>query len=205
MNGIVQARTGALSILAICFFASASLRAGDVLAELPALRTVRESVAERLSDRLDANDLEQSRAYRELARQRAELEERAQTLNQRAEELSEIESRMATRLEQLQIARDLLAAETARARDAAEEDVAHLAKMYEELKPKVAGKLFDRMDPVFAAGFLSRMRPEAGAAVIGSMQPERAYAVSVILASRNLGLSTARIVAADSAAGLTKK
>jgi flagellar motility protein MotE (MotC chaperone) len=73
--------------------------------------------------------------------------------------------------------------------------------MYEAMKPKVAGSLFDRMDPVFAAGFLSRMRPEAGAAVIGSMQPERAYAVSVILASRNLELENGRPVAGDSASG----
>ena len=181
-----QMRTGALTILATCYLASATLRAGEVVAELPSIRNLRDEDSRLYWEREDPELLKQSAVLREINRKEAELNERAKAVEARSAALADIEARMKERLKELEEARDKLAAETARARDAAEDDVAHLAEMYEAMKPKLAGSLFNKMDPIFAAGFLSRMSPEAGAALIGFMEPERAYAVSVILASRNL-------------------
>lgn len=184
-----QLRTGALSLLAVCFAASAVLRAGDVLAERPELAEHLAAAATIYAERIDPEIREGSDMLDELQRERATLDERAATLDAREAELRELEARMTARFEEIKSARDALAAEVADARDAADRDVAHLAQMYESMKPKVAGQLFNQMEPTFAAGFLSRMTPEAAAEVLGSMTPEHAYAVSVLLAGRNLRAS----------------
>ena len=68
---------------------------------------------------------------------------------------------------------------------AAEDDLARLTTVYENMKPKDAAALFGAMEPDFAAGFLGRMRPDAAAAVMAGLTPETAYSISVILAGRN--------------------
>ena len=68
---------------------------------------------------------------------------------------------------------------------AAEDDVARLTSVYENMKPKAAATVFEEMPPAFAAGFLSRMTPAAAASVMASLQPQTAYAISVVFAGRN--------------------
>jgi flagellar motility protein MotE (MotC chaperone) len=46
------------------------------------------------------------------------------------------------------------------------------------------------MAPEFAAGFLGRMKPDAAAAILGGMTANKAYAVTILLASRNAGAPT---------------
>ncbi|WP_417250302.1 magnesium transporter MgtE N-terminal domain-containing protein [Celeribacter sp.] len=68
---------------------------------------------------------------------------------------------------------------------AAENDVARLTAVYENMKAKDAAELFEAMSPDFAAGFLGRMRPDAAAEIMAGLKPETAYSISVILAGRN--------------------
>ena len=68
---------------------------------------------------------------------------------------------------------------------AAENDLARLTSVYENMKPKDAAALFETMEPDFAAGFLGRMRPDAAASVMTGLSPGAAYSISVILAGRN--------------------
>ncbi|KIN65935.1 hypothetical protein Z945_982 [Sulfitobacter noctilucae] len=68
---------------------------------------------------------------------------------------------------------------------AAEDDLARLTAVYENMKPKDAAALFATMEPDFAAGFLGRMRPDYAAAVMTGLPPDVAYSISVILAGRN--------------------
>lgn len=68
---------------------------------------------------------------------------------------------------------------------AAEDDLARLTTVYENMKPKEAAALFEAMEPDFAAGFLGRMRPDAAASIMAGLTPEIAYSISVILAGRN--------------------
>ena len=70
---------------------------------------------------------------------------------------------------------------------AAEDDLTKLTTVYEQMKPKTAVPLFEQMTPGFAAGFLARMRPDVSAPIIAGLTAEHAYAISVILAGRNVG------------------
>lgn len=119
---------------------------------------------------------------------------RAREKNVEAREL-EIEQKMTVverareELEQsfaaLEEAENKLAATMSVASTAAENDVARLTAVYENMKAKDASELFGAMAPDFAAGFLGRMRPDAAAEIMAGLPPETAYSISVILAGRN--------------------
>lgn len=94
---------------------------------------------------------------------------------------AEIDKRLATLEETEANLRKTLAL----ADGAAEDDLARLTTVYENMKPKEAAALFETMEPDFAAGFLGRMRPDAAASVMAGLTPEIAYSISVILAGRN--------------------
>lgn len=186
-----MSRTGALPVLAGCFILSALLRAGDVLAGLPAIsddgfgnriaRAVEQGGAAPVP--ADARTL-----AGELQRQAARLSARETEVEARARALEEAEATLRGRLDELEALRRALEAEVAGARDAAAGDVRQLVTVYETMKPKQAGRIFDEMDPSFAAGFLGELSSEQAAAILASMKPERAYALSLLLAGRNLQL-----------------
>jgi len=89
------------------------------------------------------------------------------------------------RIENLEKAERNLRKTLALADGAAENDLAKLTTVYENMKPKDASALFSAMEPDFAAGFLGRMRPDAAAAIMAGLPPDIAYSISVILAGRN--------------------
>lgn len=95
-----------------------------------------------------------------------------------------------TRLAALGEAEAKLSQTLALADGAAESDLTRLTSVYETMRPKDAAPLFEAMAPEFAAGFLGRMNPAAAAAILGGLTAEKAYAVSVLLASRNAGAPT---------------
>lgn len=106
-------------------------------------------------------------------------------LELRGKSLSVAQHEIERRIEALQLAEERLRATLARANTAAEDDVARLTTVYENMKPKDGAALFEAMEPGFAAGFLARMRPDAAAAIMSGLSPEFAYTISVILAGRN--------------------
>lgn len=97
---------------------------------------------------------------------------------------------MTRQREALIAAEESLAATLAIADSAADEDVARLVTVYENMKPKEAAPLFEEMDAEFAAGFIARMKPGAAAAVLSGMDPQKAYLISVVMAGRNAGAPT---------------
>lgn len=135
----------------------------------------------------------------------AELEEVIHALTRREEEVSAQEVEIARQMEALEIQQaeaeakiaamkaedEKLRATMAAAATAAEDDVSQLTKVYANMKPKQAAGLFEEMDPEFAAGFLARMAPDAAAQVMAGMTPKSAYAISVVIAGRNLGAGAA--------------
>lgn len=174
----------ALAVLAAGFALSAGLRAGEVVAALP-------EAGDGFGTPVPAADgaPAQPRAERliaDLRTARAELVERERALAERAQTLEAIEARLQQRLEELSRARDELESTAAMVDSAASRDVRHLAQMYETMKPKQAAVIFDRMTPAFAAGFLGEMDSDAAALVLASMEPDKAYAVSLLLATRNV-------------------
>jgi len=118
-----------------------------------------------------------------VAERETELDERQRTLELAAEEI-------ALQITALEKAEEQLRATVALADEAAEDDLARLTSVYENMKSKEAATLFEAMDPDFAAGFLGRMRPDAAAAIMAGLTPPAAYSISVILAGRNVGVPT---------------
>lgn len=188
-----RARAGALVVLATCFVASALVRVGEVVAALPEPSTEESLVNEPPSDAADSasgDGLGDVRApaevVAELRRQRDALDRREADVTEREQRLAAISKRLADRLEELKAARERLRETAALVDDAAGKDVRRLALMYSQMKPKQAGQIFDRMAPSFAAGFLTEMRPEAAALILANMAADKAYAVSLLMAGRNV-------------------
>jgi len=118
-----------------------------------------------------------------IARQEAAITDRLQAL-------AVAESAYRQNIAALVEAENALSETMARSETAAEDDVARLTAVYENMKPKDAATLFEEMAPEFSAGFLGRMRPDAAASVMAGLSPQTAYTISVILAGRNAGAPT---------------
>jgi flagellar motility protein MotE (MotC chaperone) len=187
-----RVRAGALSTLAACFFVSGLLRAGEVVAALPdrgdagAGHVVEQTQATGETP-VEANAPDLGALATELHRQRADLTIREAALDEREQLLEAIENRLRDRLAELTTARDKLAETAALVDDAAGKDVRHLAEMYRQMKPKQAGRIFNAMAPEFAAGFLGQIGADAAGLILASMEADKAYAVSLLLAGRNVG------------------
>ena len=128
-----------------------------------------------------------------VSRREAEIDARMQVLNL-------VETRVGAEVARLQDAEAALRATMAAADKAAENDLARLTAVYENMKPDQAVPLFQRMEPSFAAGFLGRMRPDAAAAILSGLEPELAYSISVELAGRNADVPREPVPAAPLAA-----
>ncbi|MBZ4022002.1 hypothetical protein CKO11_05970 [Rhodobacter sp. TJ_12] len=124
---------------------------------------------------------------KEVQAREKKLREGEQLLSDRSQAIALAEKRIEDRLALLVEAERNLSQTVTMADQAADEDVARLVTVYENMKPKEAAPLFAAMAPDFAAGFLARMRPDASAAVMAALEPQVAYSISVIMAGRNAG------------------
>lgn len=180
-------RLGRSSLMLISglFAASAALRFGDgighafaVASEPPAGSAVGENCT------TDAGAMELLKQVQERERK---VTEREGLLADRSQAIGLAEKRIEERLAALVAAEQKLSETVTIADKAADEDVARLVTVYENMKPKEAAPLFAAMAPDFAAGFLAKMRPDASAAVMANLDPQVAYTISVIMAGRNAG------------------
>ena len=192
-------KIGALAILSLGFILSAILRAGEVVAALPQApedgfgnpiaqqqQPVQNDIgqaANSLEQRIEVGPPELLAEVRKL---REKLSAREEALNKREIKLRILEERMKARLKDMREARERLAATAELVDDAASKDVRRLAEMYQQMKPKQAGQIFNEMASTFAAGFIAEMRPDAAALILANMEASKAYAVSLLIAGRNL-------------------
>lgn len=119
-----------------------------------------------------------------------EINERERQAKVQAEALATARAEIDKKLAQLEAAEKKLRSTIALADEAAENDLARLTTVYENMKPKDAAALFEEMDPEFAAGFMGRMRPDAAANILAGLSPQIAYSISAILAGRNAEVPT---------------
>lgn len=190
-----RARRGTLHVIGGLMVMSAIVRvmgAGQAYAEAdiaPSAGPVVSDVSKETStEPLSATDnaaLLQAMQQREarLAEKEAQMADRMQALRLAEKEASE-------RVAAMTAAEESLKSTIALADVAAENDIARLVAVYENMKPKEAAALFSQMTPDFAAGFLGLMNPVVAAQILSLVSPESAYSISVVLAGRNAGVPT---------------
>lgn len=184
---------GALVVIAALMAGSALLRIGDDAGQ--ALARAHDATSEPAPGPTAAGaecaNPEQIAPVLEALQQReARLKEREDALADRMHTLRIADREAARRLEALTEAEGRLRETIALADTAAEDDLARLTRVYENMKPQQAAALFEEMDPDFAAGFLGRMRPEAAAGIMAGLSAQAAHTFSVVLAGRNAEVPT---------------
>ncbi len=181
-------RTGALPLLALLLFASVVLRLGGgtgqaiarEMGDLRAMDIAGAAICEPPEDvtivlaALDARETRILEQETQIALRQSALAEAEVTIKAQLVRLREAEAGLQRMLEL--------------ADGAAEDDLARLTSVYENMKPREAAALFGEMAPQFAAGFLGRMRPDAAARIMAGLEPAAAYSISVMLAGRNADL-----------------
>lgn len=174
-------------LIAMLLLASAALRLGAVVpaAMAEAGKDPPADTALTCTTQDGVMELLEAVRHREVAAESRELE---LAEKERSIELAMVA--MTRQREALVAAEESLAATLAIADSAADEDVARLVTVYENMKPKETAPLFEEMDAEFAAGFIARMKPGAAAAVLAGMDPQKAYLISVVMAGRNAGAPT---------------
>ena len=180
------------SVLLICFLllGSAAIRIGGEAGKAVATELASPSTAanESVSTPADTPALDRDGMARMLASfeaREARVERLEREIEARKKALQVADQEISERLAVLEETEATLRSMLAIADTAAEQDVAALTAVYENMKPKDAAALFEEMEPSFAAGFLGRMRPDAAAGIMTGLTPETAYTISVILAGRN--------------------
>ena len=124
-------------------------------------------------------------ALTEIADLQSDLQGREAALADRERAVAAAQALVEERLADLEAAEARLEALIATSDSAAEADLERLTRVYETMPPEQAAPVFEQMQPSFAAGFLARMSPAASATLMAELPPEQAYAISVIIATRN--------------------
>ncbi len=178
---------GTLWIIALMFVASAVVRFGAGPG-----RAIAKEVAAISTAPADGQTPLQCENTPDIDALLAALATRNEFLDKRQRKLEEYEQSLAFAKDRVQEQIDVLAAAEKKltstiavTETAAENDLARLTSVYENMKPKQAATLFEEMSPEFAAGFVGRMRPDAAAQIMAGLSPQAAYTISVILAGRN--------------------
>jgi len=184
---------GALLAIALLFLGSGLLRLGDgtgaaIAREVAALGEIEEGATTDLLACPNMEGVPELLASLQMREARIELQETE--IIDRLQALALAESAYEQNISALIEAENALSQTMARSETAAEDDIARLTEVYENMKPKDAATLFEEMAPEFSAGFLARMRPDAAAPVMAGLSPQTAYTISVILAGRNAGAPT---------------
>ncbi|MGC3939860.1 MotE family protein [Roseobacter sp. EG26] len=182
---------GSILLIAGLLIASAALRvssgAGQAIAtENPMAPAEEMAEAKNNTPSLTkAEKADMSNMLRAFQDREQRISEREIQIDMRMKALAVADEEIERRLTVLQDAEETLKGLLALANTAAEDDLARLTSVYENMKPKDAAPLFEEMEPAFAAGFLGRMRPDAAAGIMAGLSPQAAYSISVILAGRN--------------------
>ncbi|MEM9756614.1 MAG: hypothetical protein AAF914_11505 [Pseudomonadota bacterium] len=180
---------GILTLLAAAFLASGLLRLGGL--NLAVADTDAEDMAAPDAPATPQTEAALATALQAVTARAAELDRREAEIADRQARLDVAAAAVSERLAALEEAEARLSALLTLADTAAADDIAQLVTLYETMAAEEAAALFAEMDPAFAAGFISRMRPEAGAALLSEIEPSLAYAISVILATRNADVPAA--------------
>lgn len=182
---------GTLSIIAGLLIASGVIRIGTHATSALAFQSAPKVTAAPIEEpQVCPDNAELEEVISALKRREKKLDAQEEGIARQSEALEIQQAEAEARITKAMAEEEKLRLTMAAASSAAEDDVAQLTKVYASMKPKQAAGLFEEMDPEFAAGFLARMAPGAAAQVMAGMTPKTAYAISVVLAGRNIGTGT---------------
>ncbi len=120
----------------------------------------------------------------QLAKRRAELDQRARQLDEREALVKAAEQRMDQKMAELKAlqatVQDLLKQRNA----ADEQQLQSLVKIYENMKPKAAAQIFEEMDMDVLLDVISRMNERKVSPILALVNPTRAKEVTYELAQR---------------------
>lgn len=193
-------RSSVLTVIALCFLASAMLR-GGIVAEAatsaesakpaPAVDVAAETKAALTAEHpKDPQECDANGLIARLKTREAEFERRESALNARSAKLDVIATRVEERIAALETARKSLEKTVAMVDGAQARDIDRLVTMYSTMKPKRAGELFNQMDVRFASELLVRIKPEIAALILANMESEKAFTSSLMIARRNKNAPT---------------
>jgi flagellar motility protein MotE (MotC chaperone) len=174
------AAIGGVALIAICFLTSAGLRLGGVGYALAQGTLDGPAAVDAGCSPAAPEELLAAIREREL-----QLERDAERLAERRQTLNVAEAKLAEQLAAFEEAQAGLEETLALADGAAERDIAQMTAVYERMKPEDAARIVERMELSFASGLLVRMNPDSAAQVLTGMDADRAYAITLMIASRN--------------------
>jgi flagellar motility protein MotE (MotC chaperone) len=126
-----------------------------------------------------------------LQSRRQEIEARAREIDIRESLLKEAEKRIQTKVEEMKTIEAKTAADKAQKADAENARFKGIVTMYESMKPKDAAKVFDRLEMPVLLEIASQIAPRKMSDIMGLMQPEAAERLTVELARRANGDTSA--------------
>jgi len=120
-----------------------------------------------------------------LQNDKAQLKKRLAVLEAREKALQTLEDKLSEQMTVIDAANRKMEAQIIEMKTVANDDILHLVKMYQTMKPKQAAAIFESMDPGFAAGFLREMSGERAGLIMANMDSRKSYAISILMASKN--------------------
>lgn len=127
---------------------------------------------------------------------RKELETRAREVDIRESLLKAAEKRIESKVDEMKGVETRISAATQQKEEADNARFKSIVTMYENMKPKDAGRIFDRLEMAVLIEVASRMKPQKMSDVLAQMSPEAAERLTVELARRSGGVGMTNSVSA---------
>jgi flagellar motility protein MotE (MotC chaperone) len=124
-----------------------------------------------------------------LQERRQELETRAREVDIRESLLKAAEKRIESKVDEMKGVETRISAAAQQKEEADNARFKSIVTMYENMKPKDAGRIFDRLDMSVLIEVASRIKPQKMADVLAQMSPEAAEKLTVELARRSGGVN----------------
>jgi flagellar motility protein MotE (MotC chaperone) len=126
-----------------------------------------------------------------LQERRQELDTRSREVDIRENLLKEAEKRIESKVDEMKGVEARIAAAQQQKEEADNARFKSIVTMYENMKPRDAGKIFDRLEMGVLIEVASRMKPQKMADVLAQMQPDAAEKLTVELARRSGAVAAA--------------
>ena len=126
-----------------------------------------------------------------LQERRQELEARAREVDIRESLLKAAEKRIETKVDEMKGVETRITAAQQQKEEADNARFKSIVTMYENMKPKDAGRIFDRLDMSVLIEVASRVKPQKMSEILAQMGAEQAEKLTVELARRSGGIGMA--------------